>query len=643
MTKSRKRKITKKNKNPQRKHRYSKNLKSKIYKTGGVYIKSPYPNRNYVYNYNLFDEAFNFFIANSTLSLLSTSSSYGIIFNFKLLDSIESSYYFSLRSNTMLRPIKNIILKLVFIMPDDMNLYDFNNTIEEKHPIQREDFINEVKTQIDIYKHSKNDFEPICPSMVYTKILNVDNFERFRKRIMHFDNDEGRRNLEKINEILKTHNGYKIGIIAMENMENTTALGDIDINMPIILCLYEHYRLFKLGYFHGDVHLFNSLFERNTNYIKDREGEGRVTLIDFGKTYKCNEIPNWQIRNDIMDIIYASFYDKLFDLITTNINTNRMRFYNKRQLDIIDNWIDNNTEYIVINKISNELQKEITDIFNSTSLEWKNKYIDMFKDNDSFNANFVLKDNNKLGVNDNDIINSYKTFWRNYIENILDKFISLRKKKFEDMDSDCNFFENMEPNNFINIDVFKKFINMLINSNHDPENTWFEIFLKVKHSREHSREHSANRFNIAPFAIQFNEIINGRDRMIAEVKTKMEEHGIDTNINAYLTYYGGAVGTLQPMSVVKDNSVSIINKKQDGAVEKLQPMSVVKDNSVSIINQTQKLLPDTSSNFKNLVFTDAYFEDVKTDLKKMNTTIPKLYEKEEEIHKQLLSDITNNH
>jgi len=450
----------------------------------------------------------------------------------------------------------------------------------------------------------------------------------------------------------------------MENMENTKALGDIieEENITkLMLCLYEHYRLLKLGYFHGDLHLYNALFERNTNYIKKQEVQGRVTLIDFGKTYKYDEIPNWQISNDFMYNIFfkklfgdarfslkltISFYDILIELIESSLGQGNY-FFDKNKRNIVNKWIiDNN--YIIINKISNELQKEIKDIFklNSNSSEWKNKYIDMFKDVDSFNANFVLKNDDIKNNNDMNqgilnvgmvgvIIEAYKTFWIKNIEKMLGRVIAFQRTQFRDrlllydlfQTENLNFKQGIEIDRRKGITLFQLFIYILENSNHDTENWIVEIF---------SRHNDYNDYN--NYANQFNQIINGRNGMITEVRTKMAEHGIDTNINAYLTYYetqyGGAVGTLNPMST--HDKLLGLNKAESMINQPDKLLNFKKEESM--INQVDKL-----SNFNNVVFTDAYFEDVKTELTKMNTTIPKLYEKEEEIHKQLLSDITNNH
>ena len=80
---------------------------------------------------------------------------------------------------------------------------------------------------------------------------------------------------------------FNIGTIMMESLSRFNQLSDSpSTNFNVGLTIYEMWRLFNLGYIHGDPHTNNIMFNPFYDYIEGRRG--RVILLDFGATFRHN-------------------------------------------------------------------------------------------------------------------------------------------------------------------------------------------------------------------------------------------------------------------------------------------------------------------------------------------------------------------
>lgn len=291
---------------------YSKKRKSKKLRKSKIKTKGrKHQRKSFRINYNKIGgigiigdsrEAFEKFVGGSSVSLLNDTSGYGLIFQLHNEDNnpdLPVNYY-SLRTSSMMNKIKNLVLKMSFIIEDD-TIELKTRFFKAKTTITRSEFRNESRVQIDIYNRSKENFEPICPSIVQELILDNESAKEYLNNLKTLsENDQTINIITQILLFLNDLPSLKIGLIGMEMMENavsfnklpTTNISDKSvINYAKLMCLYEHYRLFKLGYFHGDFHLGNCLFEPDTYYIPTNEtpnGKGRVILLDFGATFRHN-------------------------------------------------------------------------------------------------------------------------------------------------------------------------------------------------------------------------------------------------------------------------------------------------------------------------------------------------------------------
>ena len=238
-----------------------------------------------------------------------------------------------------------------------------------------------------IYNKSNEDLEPICPSIVFSGLYDIDDDNiavKNQKFIEIVENNifSSKKYENIFNNDNKSNNArIKIGVIAMEyscngktvssevrrldekiyeinneikrlfnindtinqnihfrkytdkqienfnkqvvenyglianlskiNKENTKKKTDI-----LLLSIFEHYRLYKLGYFHGDFHLANALFCDNYNYICDNnicDYNFRVMLIDFGLSFKFSETPKDYSLFDFCNIILGKPEPNGFD------------------------------------------------------------------------------------------------------------------------------------------------------------------------------------------------------------------------------------------------------------------------------------------------------------------------------------------
>lgn len=264
--------------------------KKKYYKVGGIGITNIYPTP---------EEAFKYFMLNSKIKLLTDESSYGIIYKLILNPTIVSPYY-TLRSNNLGSPVTTIIIKIVVCQSnggDD----DWNYGDEDKSCTTIENFKNEVNIQLDIYNQSKDNYEAICPSIIFAKILNSNDplrqtfFNYFRESANQIRDRPTSESFTNILIASLEQNGrkYNFGLVAMEIIDDAETVYDLiddkddeEINNILLLTLYEHYRLFKLGYLHGDNHLGNVMFLPTYNYMAGFNG--RTMILDFGASFKHN-------------------------------------------------------------------------------------------------------------------------------------------------------------------------------------------------------------------------------------------------------------------------------------------------------------------------------------------------------------------
>lgn len=330
--------------------------KKKYYKVGGIGITNIYPTP---------EEAFKYFMLNSKIQLLTDESTFGIIYKLILKPTIVSPYY-TLRSNQLGSPVTTIIIKIVVCKSNgrDDDVWEYGD--EEKSCTTINNFKNEVNIQLDIYNQSKDNYEAICPSIVFAKLLN--NNDSLRQSFFNYFRESenqirDRPTSESFTNILMPsleENGrkYNFGLVAMEMINDAKTVYDYLSDVPdndeidniLLLTWYEHYRLFKLGYLHGDFHLGNAMFLPTYNYIAGFKS--RVMLIDFGATFKHNlPIPEDLSVKQLFDILLDNMSPNWIGILNSNKDhdsyTDSISLLDESNINIMLSTMDNKRQQII--------------------------------------------------------------------------------------------------------------------------------------------------------------------------------------------------------------------------------------------------------------------------------------------------------
>ena len=156
--------------NSKKHNKIKKHNKTKKRQTGGIFLTKPA------------EDAFQLFIRNCSVELLSHNGEFGIILKLNLNNDVESPYT-QLNSMYFKQPVKSILVKLVALgnteeiqkIKTKREARWYNNTKREynRHKIidTEETFKKEVNTQTYIFFKTMQYLEPLCPAPVYAKIF----------------------------------------------------------------------------------------------------------------------------------------------------------------------------------------------------------------------------------------------------------------------------------------------------------------------------------------------------------------------------------------------------------------------------------------------------------------------------------------
>ena len=244
-----------------------------------------------------------------------------------------------------------LLVKLVQINDNDQSIKN------GKEVVTSEIFYKEVEMQTNIYNSSLDCwFEPICPSIIKSGIVSYNSRQPT-------DLDEYNDVIEQLLRFMGfSSSDYKVGYIFMELIESakmvSTLFPDYSEQNPVIpngnfsdlqACMinnyvYQLYRLYSIGYIHGDVHLGNALYMENYDYIQNH----RVYLIDFGKTepislsnnylytYTPHDFWSYRQMKSVLENVSLEQLTEMCNLYeSTDINDARHRFIEKLYNDQI--------------------------------------------------------------------------------------------------------------------------------------------------------------------------------------------------------------------------------------------------------------------------------------------------------------------
>ena len=256
------------------------------------------------------EEAYNFFIDNSTCIIQTHQTSGGIVFKLTLHIGIPSPYSVS-RSNDPNAEVRIVILKIVFL--NDIGktftiITSSGNDFLHLNYVTTGEFRNEIDIQTEIFTRSLDEFlEPICPSIVFTDIVEnagiIPFITRLSQNIPTGDTTNAAWLCHRIIINPRLHY-FRMGTIMMEcltGFENLIKFPKNEVNEG--LSIFELWKLYQLGFIHGDPHKSNLMFCSSYEYVQGTPG--RSLIIDFGASFRNNHLPPID-RTNMIEVTDAS-------------------------------------------------------------------------------------------------------------------------------------------------------------------------------------------------------------------------------------------------------------------------------------------------------------------------------------------------
>jgi len=262
------------------------------------------------------------YLENSDIQQLSRGA-YGVTYKTSLRQNIQEFFLNLDVGNNFKQNIRELVVKIcvINVLNNETTLPTYNDTQTKFYalnlrartfirnnlnisPVNRNEFIEEVNVQTDIYLKTVKYLQPLCPGIAYTNII-TDN----RNNNTGTSNDEKMLNLLGIpiftdNKPNKTPITY--GIIVMELAKNYNTmheiLSEIDDQIPqtpeiledrFHIIITGFFMLIQLaletGYTHGDFHGGNIMVNKNYDtYFYNLPI--RMLIIDFGRTIKIPQL-----------------------------------------------------------------------------------------------------------------------------------------------------------------------------------------------------------------------------------------------------------------------------------------------------------------------------------------------------------------
>lgn len=272
------------------------------------------------------ESAFNFFLENSTLTLLTDTSIGCITITAKLKDETISPYY-KLRIDKWREPVKTILIKLMLYddKSKEVTYKKISKIRKEEFEIStKKSFYTEVNNQIKISTSSfTNSLDPLCPTVLFyeenidtKKWLELLNKQKQTLKTSIFSFLGKLKNEDIIIEFLNAK--MNKSIIVMEFFDNCLPLSHFNIFEKgdftkkqrdeylkyYCYAIYTTIELRSMGYEHGDLHSNNILICPKEKYFtaEDNKNIGRAFIIDFGRTkYDIRDDKRYDKRDDKRD------------------------------------------------------------------------------------------------------------------------------------------------------------------------------------------------------------------------------------------------------------------------------------------------------------------------------------------------------
>ena len=276
---------------------------------GGVGLKKDYPNTR--------EEAFYEFMRSSEIKILADGSTSAFTITATFTGNPADSPYITVDLDKFMQPVTRILVKIIPSKPGgEMETKLIRHRLRRIIEISNYDTITEeCNIQKDVYRKSVMEttvkFNPICPAVLHCEnpVQDRDKFwHLFKDKVVARPSKSLQNELEELTDLMdvgKISEGTTFSIIVMEFLDGYELLSDVysqaspeEQDHIISLVDVELTRLHALGYFHGDFHKGNCMYNKNA------QGTGKAMIIDFGRTIDANANPRDLLTKHV-DLYYS--------------------------------------------------------------------------------------------------------------------------------------------------------------------------------------------------------------------------------------------------------------------------------------------------------------------------------------------------
>lgn len=372
-----------------------KNIQTKTnkYNGGMVLINNKYKNA---------DEAFDKYVENSEISILSENSESGVLLKFENKSKVEPSYYTVIESTSNIEPTTDIVIKMLLLQGPVVKKGVFNFFSKYETPINidecnihtgcwlygdkekkietLEGFEKELLTQIDVTNKTIDCLNLICPVVLFSKKYNNKCAIKYIDQLANKCDAPAANALNQIKKVLQTAGStIFLGIIAMEMENNFEGLdiiyqtnntqietdlqrdyrddwtkyrrqNAVKINMDVIdkmenAFIYAIYNFILLAvktqFIHGDNHMGNVMYDGNKAIIIDFGLADKIPETDVSTILKLWEDATLAFKNNNTQFAAASLITLLDVIYRLTIQLITKRNPNKRinEINIAYDWI----------------------------------------------------------------------------------------------------------------------------------------------------------------------------------------------------------------------------------------------------------------------------------------------------------------
>jgi hypothetical protein len=247
---------------------------------GGIYVPSQDNEKQ--------KESINWFINNSKLTKI-TSGASGVVYSVTLNEGTKQEKPFlSLNFNSYKQPVTTLLMKMCVVFDNTNTSEEYSNLTGDALKkygvgyVLKNEFIDEINIQTDIYLKTIEYLQPICPAIVYAGIYGDVKNSFDLNLLQKFDIKTSPTSSPTIGCIfMEFAQGYMSGYEFYYSLNKKTSRNTFEHLLMYMLLQLS----LKSGYTHGDHHLDNFMVnKRDATYIEGMSV--RPLIIDFGRSTK---------------------------------------------------------------------------------------------------------------------------------------------------------------------------------------------------------------------------------------------------------------------------------------------------------------------------------------------------------------------